>query len=104
MKVTTYGNRHRITIAAEAKDGNTYYLDSATAADGLPAWTEFGLRFQDGTQQSIDTDWQIVAAMMAKAVVDGHCKPRHIQRVPAFYAMPQQLKQAVFNKIHAPAA
>jgi hypothetical protein len=103
MQVTTYGNRHRLTITADAKDGNTYYLDSATAADGLPAWTEFGLQFQDGTHQPISADWKIAAAMMAKAVIDGHCHPRHIQRVPAFDAMPQGLKQALFNKIHAPA-
>ena len=100
MKVTTHGNRHRLTIVTEAKDGRTYYLDSATAANGLPAWTEFGLQFQDGTQQPIDTEWHIAAAMMAKAVLDGHCEARHIQRVPAFDAMPMTFRQAVFNAIH----
>lgn len=100
MKVLTYGNRHRLTITTEAKDGNTYYLDSATASDGIPAWTEFGLQFQDGTQQAVDTNWKIAASMMAKAVIDGHCQPRHIQRVPAFDVMPMEFRQAVFNAIH----
>jgi len=93
--VNTHGNRHRLTIVAtDDRKGNTYRLDTGTADKHGPAFTDLMLH-DDG--MSIQLDWQLIAAMIAKAYKQGQLQPKHVYRVPAWGLMPQQYQQALFN-------
>jgi len=96
FKVKTCGNRHRLTIVAtDPRNGNTYRFDTGTAGKHEDSdWCE--LMLHDGGM-SIELDWQLIAAMIAKAYKQGQLQPKHIYRVPAWGLMPQQYQQALFN-------
>ena len=98
FEVNTHGNRHRLTIVAtdaRSEYRNVMRFDSAKAGKHEDAeWCE--LMLHDGGTV-VEVDWQLVAAMIAKAFKQGLLQPKHVYRVPAWDLMPHQYKQVLFN-------